>query len=101
MSDKAYDDMSMEERAEHDKQAKQKEDDEQASKCIRFGLIDYRLISSTTFGQIALPYKWNQDLTSVSVTVPLPSGTRAKNLTVDIKKQKLKVSVTQRSTRKA
>jgi len=33
MSDQAYDDMSMEERAEHDKQAKQKEDDEQASKC--------------------------------------------------------------------
>jgi hypothetical protein len=31
MSDKAYDDMSMEERAEHDKQAKQKEDEEQAS----------------------------------------------------------------------
>jgi hypothetical protein len=42
--------------------------------------------------QLALPYKWNQDLTSVSVTVPLPSGTRAKNLIVDIKKMKLKVS---------
>jgi HSP20 family molecular chaperone IbpA len=89
MADK-YDNMSMEERAEFDKQAKQKEEEEQASTSwINANRMSHELI--TVVIPSALPYKWNQDLTSVSVTAPLPAGTRAKNLNVEIKKTKLKV----------
>lgn len=41
--------------------------------------------------QPALPYSWTQDLETVSVTVPLPPGTRGKDLNVVIEKKKLKV----------
>jgi hypothetical protein len=89
MADK-YDDMSMEERAEFDKQAKQKEEEEQSS-TSEFDIAKNAELADRGRTLLALPYKWNQDLTSVSVTVPLPDGTRAKNLNVEIKKTKLKV----------
>jgi hypothetical protein len=41
----------------------------------------------------ALPYRWSQDLELVSVSVPLPKGTRAKDLTVVMQRRKLKVSL--------
>jgi hypothetical protein len=40
-----------------------------------------------------LPYQWSQDLNNVSVTVPLPSGTRGKDCVVVIERTKLKVGV--------
>lgn len=40
----------------------------------------------------ALPYRWSQDLPTVTVMVPVPVGTKARDLIVDIKKQSLRVS---------
>ena len=68
--DKKYDDMTEEERTAHDKVAKEKEDKEQAE----------------------LPYRWSQDLATVTVNVDLPKGTRGKDLNVVMEKRKLKVS---------
>jgi hypothetical protein len=42
---------------------------------------------------LALPYSWTQDLETVTVSVPLPSGTRGKDCIVDIQRRKLKVQV--------
>jgi hypothetical protein len=39
----------------------------------------------------ALPYRWAQDLQTVSVSVPLPKGTRARDLQVVLQKRKIKV----------
>ena len=39
-----------------------------------------------------LPYSWAQDLNTVTVTVPLPKGTRGKDCIVVIEKRKLKVN---------
>lgn len=39
----------------------------------------------------ALPYTWSQELKTVSVNVPLPAGTRARDLTVVMNRNKLKV----------
>lgn len=69
--DKKYDDMTKEEQDAHDKQERQREEREQA----------------------ALPYRWNQDLATVTINVDLPKGTRGKDLNVVIEKRKLKVSV--------
>lgn len=41
----------------------------------------------------ALPYKWKQTLQDVTVTIPVPQGTKSKMLVVDIKKTHLKVGV--------
>lgn len=42
---------------------------------------------------VALPYTWTQELGEVDVVVPVPKGTRAKNLTVIIQKKKLSVGL--------
>jgi hypothetical protein len=42
---------------------------------------------------IALPYTWRQELGEVSVIVPVPKGTRAKNLDIDLQKKKLRVGL--------
>lgn len=39
----------------------------------------------------ALPYSWTQDLGTVTITVPLPSGSRGKDVSVVIARRKLKV----------
>jgi hypothetical protein len=41
----------------------------------------------------ALPYRWKQTLQDVTVTVPVPAGTKSRDLVVEIKKTKLKVSL--------
>ncbi len=38
-------------------------------------------------------YSWNQTLSEVTVLVPVPPGTKAKMLDVDIKKKHLRVAV--------
>lgn len=42
---------------------------------------------------LALPYVWTQQLGDVDITVPVPKGTRAKNLNVVIAKKKLSVGL--------
>ncbi|KZT72827.1 CS-domain-containing protein [Daedalea quercina L-15889] len=43
--------------------------------------------------QAALPYKWKQELGEVDIVVPVPKGTRGKNLDVVIQKKKLSVGL--------
>lgn len=40
-----------------------------------------------------LPYTWKQSLNDVDLVIDLPSGTRAKSLTIEMKKKHLKVSL--------
>lgn len=42
---------------------------------------------------IALPYKWKQELGEVDITIPVPKGTRARDLVVVIQKKKLSVGL--------
>jgi len=66
-----YDKMSPEEREAQDKADREREATEQA----------------------ALPYQWTQILGEVDVTVPVPEGTRARDLTVVLTKKKLSVGL--------
>ncbi|KAH7883533.1 nuclear movement protein nudC [Phlebopus sp. FC_14] len=71
MSDDEYDKLSKEEREARDKAEREREAAEQA----------------------ALPYTWRQELGEVDVVVPVPKGTRAKDLAVLIQKKKLSVGL--------
>ncbi|KAF8272902.1 nuclear movement protein nudC [Lactarius quietus] len=66
-----YDKLTPEEREIRDKADRQREAEEQA----------------------ALPYSWKQTLPDVDVVVPVPKGTRARDLMVVIKKKKLTVGL--------
>ncbi|KDQ12861.1 hypothetical protein BOTBODRAFT_34014 [Botryobasidium botryosum FD-172 SS1] len=70
-SEKAYDDLTAEEREVVDKENRAREEAEQA----------------------ALPYTWKQELSDVSVYVPVPPGTRARDLDVKIQKKRLSVGL--------
>ncbi|CAO3648296.1 unnamed protein product [Cunninghamella echinulata] len=70
-TNKNYDDMTPEEREIYDKEEKAREDAEQA----------------------ALPYSWKQTLQDVSITIPVPKGTRGKDLEVMLKKKNIKVAL--------
>lgn len=50
-------------------------------------------LSHEQAGQASLPYKWRQTLGDVDLTIPVPAGTRGKQLTVEIKKSSLKVAL--------
>lgn len=41
----------------------------------------------------ALPYKWRQTLTDLTITLPVPPGTRGKQLDVQIKKKHVRVGL--------
>lgn len=43
--------------------------------------------------QSALPYKWTQTIAEVELFVPVPAGTRARDLIVEIKSQSIKVGL--------
>ncbi|KJA29424.1 hypothetical protein HYPSUDRAFT_32877 [Hypholoma sublateritium FD-334 SS-4] len=66
-----YDKMTPEQREVADREAKIRQDEEQA----------------------ALPYTWTQELGEVDVIIPVPQGTRGKDLTVVIGKKKLSVGL--------
>lgn len=42
---------------------------------------------------LALPYTWRQELGEVDVVVPVPKGTRAKDLVVTLQKKRLSVGL--------
>ena len=48
---------------------------------------------SDSFNYTALPYTWRQELGEVDVVVPVPKGTRAKDLQVVLQKKKLSVGL--------
>nr|XP_019049537.1 nuclear movement protein nudC [Kwoniella bestiolae CBS 10118]OCF28467.1 nuclear movement protein nudC [Kwoniella bestiolae CBS 10118] len=68
---KPYDDMTKEEQTAHDAKEREREKAEQA----------------------ALPYQWTQDLQTVTVSVPLPKGTKGKDVNVVMGKKKLKAQL--------
>ncbi|OTA94080.1 hypothetical protein M434DRAFT_30250 [Hypoxylon sp. CO27-5] len=43
--------------------------------------------------QAALPYKWNQTIGDLDITLTVPGNLKARDLVVEIKKQKLKVGI--------
>ncbi|KAJ6257521.1 hypothetical protein Dda_7306 [Drechslerella dactyloides] len=43
--------------------------------------------------QAALPYKWTQTIGEVDITIPVPPGTRGRDLVVDIKLTSVKVAL--------
>lgn len=82
-----YDDMSKEEKSTHDAREREREKEEQAgmpSTITRAELI--------IDGCLALPYRWTQDLGTVTVMVPLRKGTRGRDCTVVLERKKFKVS---------
>ena len=82
------DKLTPEEREIRDKADRQREAEEQASTGI---------ILSSTFIHLnylkALPYSWNQTLEEVDIIVPVPKGTRSRDLLVVIAKKKLSVGL--------
>ena len=42
---------------------------------------------------MSLPYKWKQTLGDVDVTVPLPKGTRGRDLDIVIEKKRIRVGL--------
>ncbi|TKY85737.1 hypothetical protein EX895_005277 [Sporisorium graminicola] len=43
--------------------------------------------------QAALPYTWKQQLDIVEISVPVPQGTKSRDLTIELKKRKIKVAL--------
>jgi hypothetical protein len=54
-----------------------------------------KLIGKTDLAQeqAALPYKWTQTLEFVDVTVPVPPGTKARDLAVSLKTKKISIGL--------
>ncbi|KIK83661.1 hypothetical protein PAXRUDRAFT_832041 [Paxillus rubicundulus Ve08.2h10] len=71
MSDDEYDKLSKEEREVKENADREREAGEQA----------------------ALPYTWRQELGEVDILVPVPKGTRAKDLVVIVQKKRLSVGL--------
>ncbi|EIM92534.1 nuclear movement protein nudC [Stereum hirsutum FP-91666 SS1] len=71
MTEDEYDKLTPEERAAKDKADREREAGEQA----------------------ALPYSWKQELGEVDIVVPVPKGTRSRDLVVVIAKKKLSVGL--------
>ena len=89
---KKYDDMTKEERELHDGKERKREQEEQAGEKVSKGWV-----ASLCFcidQHAALPYSWTQELETITVTVPLPEGTRGRDCDVLIEKQKLKARKT-------
>jgi Holliday junction resolvase-like predicted endonuclease len=56
----------------------------------------YSTLKSTDVSSIdllALPYRWKQELGEVDIIVPVPKGTRGKDVVVVIQKKKLSVGL--------
>lgn len=77
--------MSNEERDVFDKATLAREKEEQAGKRVSAPMSLGRLRADGS----ALPYRWSQELETVSVTVRLPPGMRARDLQVVMQKRKL------------
>lgn len=71
MSPEEYDALSPDERAQHDAAAKAAQDAEQAQ----------------------LPYKWTQELDHLEISLPIPQGTRGKDLLVKMTPTHIKVAL--------
>lgn len=50
-------------------------------------------LMANTHCDLALPYTWRQELGEVDIVVPVPKGTRARELAITIQKKKLSVGL--------
>ncbi|PWY99760.1 putative nudC protein [Testicularia cyperi] len=76
MTPEEYEALSADERAQHDRSERAREAAEQA----------------------ALPYTWTQALDTVSISVPVPAGTKGRDLSISIKKASISVALKGEST---
>jgi hypothetical protein len=90
-SDGDYDKLSKEEREIRDKADRAREAEEQAGTMNNFHFS--LLVLTSAFTLLALPYQWKQELGEVDLIVPVPNGTRGKDLIVVIQKKKLSVGL--------
>lgn len=82
-----YDSLTPEERRVRDEQDRAREALEQA------GIVHLYLIFCISVLFPALPYKWTQELGDLDIVVPVPKGTRGKDLVIVIQKHKLSVGL--------
>lgn len=85
-----YDKLSKEEREVRDKADRAREQEEQAGTFNSPGSV---FSCNILLFFVALPYTWRQELGDVDIVVPVPKGTRGKNLNVVIQKKKLSVGI--------
>ncbi|KAJ1547558.1 hypothetical protein HK096_002387 [Nowakowskiella sp. JEL0078] len=85
--DKNDDNLTEAERDAKDKAQREKEALEQA------GLFPFFTINFPSHFPPALPYTWKQTLEDVEIHVPIPKGTRSRDLVVEIKKKSIKVGL--------
>lgn len=97
LSSEEYDKLTPEERDEYEASERARERQEQAGmphrrpSFILLVLPFWSLICCPWV--IALPYRWSQQLFDVDITVPVPKGTRARDLAITITKKKLSVGL--------
>ena len=56
-------------------------------------LDEIHKLGALTCKVIALPYTWRQELGDVALVIPVPKGTRSKQLDVSIQKKRLRVGL--------
>lgn len=88
MTDTDSENLSKEEREARDKADREREAAEQAGDYL-FSLPILHEINSES----ALPYSWTQELGEVDISIAVPKGTRARDLTVVIAKKKLSIGL--------
>lgn len=89
-----YDNLSKEEREARDKADREREQSEQAGELfLLLQICTAGLIQFPASIVLALPYRWSQRLADVDIEVPVPKGTRGRDLNVVIQKKKLSVSL--------
>jgi hypothetical protein len=87
MSSEEYDSLTAEERDLRDKADREREAAEQAGNYIHLSTFWPCYIFK------ALPYHWTQELGEVDIVVPVPKGTRAKDVAVVLQRKKLSVGL--------
>jgi len=92
MSDDEYDKLSKEEREAKDMADREREASEQAGRMSLNESVVVCLMM-TNHCDLALPYSWRQELGEVDIIVPVPKGTRARDLSITIQKKKLSVGI--------
>ena len=83
-----YDKLTKEEREARDAENRKREAEEQAGMWIAVHNLDDQYLFTRS---LALPYKWSQKLDEAEVIVPVPKGTRGRDLVVVLQKRKLSV----------
>ena len=93
MSADEYDKLSPEEREARDKADRAREAAEQAGTTLLIESLKVLSLTGIAPRSTALPYRWTQQLGDLDITVPVPKGTRGRDLNVVLQKKKLTVGL--------